>query len=621
MSVTQALNTAAAGLRTAQAGLSIVAANVANAQTPGYTRKTLQTQTTAAGGDLVSVRIANVSRELDQYLQKQLRTESSGGAYADLKAQIYQRLQQIYGDPNSASSLETVFSDFTTAVQALVTSPSDSSARINVLNTAEVLAQQLQNLTADIQSLRSATEQGIAGSVEAANNILQGLAGVNGQLRTSHVNDAAKANLLDQRDHYLDQLAELMDIRVIENESGAVSVFTSSGLQLAGTEAAVLSFDPQGMMTAAAQWSPDPNDRQIGTITLSNLNGAPVDLIATKSFRSGRIAAYLEMRDEVLVQAQTQLDELAAAMSRALSDRTVAGTPVTAGTQVGFDIDVGGLLAGNSVQVSYTDTLTSTLRKVTIVRVDDPAALPLSDGLTADPNDRVIGIDWSGGLASVVSQLNASFNGQLQFANPSGSTLRILDDGTASTSDVNAVSATSTINSLSDGSAELPFFIDGGVPFSGAINKSGAQSVGFAGRIAVNPALLADPSKIVAYQASTPAGDQTRPSFILDQLTTASLGFSPASGIGSVSAPYSGTLSSFMRQAMSQQGNAAASAQSLSEGQRMVVDALQQRFNEGAAVNIDQEMSNLLVLQTAYGANARVFSAVHDMIDTLLQIL
>lgn len=621
MSVTQALNTAAAGLRTAQAGLSIVAANVANAQTPGYTRKTLQTQTTAAGGDLVSVRIANVSRELDQYLQKQLRTESSGGAYADLKAQIYQRLQQIYGDPNSASSLETVFSDFTTAVQALVTSPSDSSARINVLNTAEVLAQQLQNLTADIQSLRSATEQGIAGSVEAANNILQGLAGVNGQLRTSHVNDAAKANLLDQRDHYLDQLAELMDIRVIENESGAVSVFTSSGLQLAGTEAAVLSFDPQGMMTAAAQWSPDPNDRQIGTITLSNLNGAPVDLIATKSFRSGRIAAYLEMRDEVLVQAQTQLDELAAAMSRALSDRTVAGTPVTAGTQVGFDIDVGGLLAGNSVQVSYTDTLTSTLRKVTIVRVDDPAALPLSDGLTADPNDRVIGIDWSGGLASVVSQLNASFNGQLQFANPSGSTLRILDDGTASTSDVNAVSATSTINSLSDGSAELPFFIDGGVPFSGAINKSGAQSVGFAGRIAVNPALLADPSKIVADQASTPAGDQTRPSFILDQLTTASLGFSPASGIGSVSAPYSGTLSSFMRQAMSQQGNAAASAQSLSEGQRMVVDALQQRFNEGAAVNIDQEMSNLLVLQTAYGANARVFSAVHDMIDTLLQIL
>jgi len=621
MSVTQALNTAAAGLRSAQAGLSIVAANVANAQTPGYTRKTLQTQTTSAGSDLVSVRVASVSRELDQYLQKQLRTESSGGAYADLKSQIYQRLQEICGDPNSASSLETVFSDFTNAAQALVTSPSDSSARINVLNTGQVLAQQLQNLTADIQSLRSSAEQGIADSVAAANDILQGLAQVNGQLRSSHADDAAKSDLLDQRDRYLDQLAELMDIRVTENDYGTVSVFTSSGLQLVGGEASTLSFDSQGMMSANAQWSADPSDCQVGTITLSNANGAPIDLIATKSFRSGRIAAYLEMRDQVLVQAQAQLDEFAAAMSRALSDRTVAGTPVTAGAQSGFDIDVSGLLAGNSIQVTYTDTLTNTVHKATIIRVDDPGALPLSNGTTADPNDRVVGIDWSGGLASVVSQLNASFNGQLQFANPSGSTLRILDDGSASTSDISAVSATVTATGVSDGSAELPFFNDGGTPFSGAISKGGAQSVGYAGRIVVNPALVADPSKIVAYQASTPAGDQTRPSFILNQLTTASLGYAPASGIGSVSAPYSGTLSSYLRQAMSQQGAAAASAQSLSDGQGMVVDALQQRFNEGAAVNIDQEMSNLLVLQTAYGANARVFSAVHDMIDTLMQIL
>lgn len=621
MSVTQALTTAAAGLRTSQAGLSLIAANVANAQTSGYTRKTLQTQTVSAGSDLVSVRAANVTRELDQYLQKQLRTESSGGAYADLKAQIYQRLQDIYGDPNSASSLETVFSDFTAAAQALVTSPSDSSARINLLNTGQVLAQQLQNLTADIQSLRGAAEQGIADSIDAANNILQGLAQVNGQLLASHADDAAKASLLDQRDHYLDQLADLMDIRVTENDSGSVSVFTSSGLQLVGSQASRLSFDPQGMMSADAQWSADPSNRQVGTITLSNSNGTPIDLIATKSFRSGQIAAYLEMRDQVLVQAQTQLDQFAAAMSSALSDRTEAGTPVTTGAQTGFDIDVGSLLAGNSVEVSYTDTLTNTLRKVTIVRVDDPGALPLSNATTNDPNDRVIGIDWSGGMASVVSQLNASFNGQLQFANPSGSTLRILDDGSANTSNINAVAATVTVTGLSGGSAELPFFIDGATPFSGAVTKGGAQSVGFAGRIVVNPALLADPSKVVAYQTSTLAGDQTRPSFILDQLTTASLSFSPASGVGSSSAPYTGTLSSYLQQAMSQQGAAAASAQSLSDGQRLVVDALQQRFNEGAAVNIDQEMSNLLVLQTAYGANARVFSAVHDMIDSLMQIL
>jgi flagellar hook-associated protein 1 FlgK len=621
MSVTQALGTAAAGLRAAQVGLGIVAANVANAQTPGYTRKHVQTQTSAAGGGLVSVRVGSIDRELDQYLQRQLRAESSGGAYADLRAQFYNRLQTIYGDPSSSTSLETVYSAFTTAMQALVTSPSDSSARINVLNAAQALTQQLQNLSADIQSLRGEAEQGITDSVHSANDIIRGVALINGQLSSSHADDAAKANLLDQRDHYLDRLANLLDIRVTEDESGAVTVFTSSGLQLVGAQASMLSFDPQGMMNATAQWSADPDQRQVGTVSLVNSNGATIDLIATKSFRSGQIAAFLEMRDQVLVQAQTQLDQFAAAMASALSDRTLAGTPATSGAQSGFDVDVGSLLPGNTIQVTYTDTLTGNQHKVTIVRVDDPGALPLSNDLTPDPNDRVIGIDWSNGLASVVNQLNASFNGQLQFANPSGTTLRILDDGLASTSNIDSASITSTASALATGAVELPFFVDGALPYSRAMSGGGSQSVGFASRIVVNSALLADPSKLIVYQASTPAGDQTRPSFIYHQLTSAALPFAPQSGIGTLTAPFAGTLPAFLRQAMSQQGDAASSAQSLSDGQRMVVDALQQRFNDGAAVNVDQEMSNLLVLQTAYGANARVFSAVHDMIDTLLQML
>jgi flagellar hook-associated protein 1 FlgK len=52
----------------------------------------------------------------------------------------------------------------------------------------------------------------------------------------------------------------------------------------------------------------------------------------------------------------------------------------------------------------------------------------------------------------------------------------------------------------------------------------------------------------------------------------------------------------------------------------MVVDALQQRFNEGSSVNVDQEMANLLALQSAYAANARVMSTVRDMLDTLMKM-
>ena len=71
---------------------------------------------------------------------------------------------------------------------------------------------------------------------------------------------------------------------------------------------------------------------------------------------------------------------------------------------------------------------------------------------------------------------------------------------------------------------------------------------------------------------------------------------------------------------MSQQGDAASAAKGLSDGQALVVNALQQRFDDTSGVNIDQEMSNLVTLQTAYSANARVLTTIKDMLDQLLRI-
>ena len=105
-------------------------------------------------------------------------------------------------------------------------------------------------------------------------------------------------------------------------------------------------------------------------------------MIAGNMFGSGKIAALLEMRDHVLVDAQAQVDQIASAMSRALSDRTTGGTAVTSGSQSGFDVDIGSLLSGNTINLTYTDNLTNQQRTVTIVRVDDPSVLPLPAGTT-----------------------------------------------------------------------------------------------------------------------------------------------------------------------------------------------------------------------------------------------
>jgi len=619
MSLSQALSAASAGLRATQAGMSIVAGNVANADTPGYVRKTPIQVMAAAGEGGISVRLAGINRELDQYLQRQLQTESSGASYAGLRAEFYSRLQTIYGVPGSAVALTSVFDKFTDSLSTLATSPDSDAARAAVLGSAQVLTQQLNTMSGAVQGLRNDAERGLADATARANAAMKRIAEINWQLGSSAGNDATAIALLDERDRQIGTLAQIMDIRTVSTGNNQVSVFTNSGLQLVGMEAAQLRFDGQGTIGATSIWDADPAKRGVGTLTLVTGQGQDIDLIANRSVRSGEIAAYLEMRDTTLVEAQAQFDEIAAALARALSDTTVSGTAVTSGAQSGFDVDIGGLMAGNTVTISYLDTLTNTPRTVSIVRVDDPAALPLPGA--AGAANRTIGIDFSGGMAGVVSQLNEALGlTGLSFGNPAGNTLRILDDGHLNRVSLTAVTATTTQSALAGGGAALPFFTDAGELYTGAVTSSGHQRQGLAGRISVNADLLADPAKLVAYAPGTPAGDATRPNFILDRLTRSPLVYSPQSGIGTDTAPYSGSLSSFVRQVVSVQGDAAASAQSLSEGQNLVLSSMQQRFDEKSAVNIDVEMATLLNLQNAYAANARVMTTVRDMIDMLLRI-
>jgi flagellar hook-associated protein 1 FlgK len=621
MSLTQALASALSGLQVNQASLALVSANVANADTPGYTRKTIDQSAIATNGTNISVRVGDVQRHLDQYVQRQLRVENSGANYADTRALLYSRLQDIYGQPGSDIALETVYNNFTNALQALSTSPDSAAIRSSVINTAQLLAQQLNQMSNRIQALRGDAELGISAAVTQANTAMSQIAAINQKLAGSTSNDSEAASLLDQRDSYIDQLSQLMDINVVQGDYNQVSIFTSSGTQLVGNEAGQLSFDAQGTITAASQWSANPSLRTVGTITLTTPAGNSIDLIQSQAIRSGTIAAYVQMRDQDLVQAQNQLDAIAAAMASALSDKTTSGTAVAVGAQSGFDVDIGSLSAGNTITVNYTDVATSTPHTITLMRVDDPSALPLSNDATTNPNDTVYGIDFSGGMGSVITQINTAFTGTgMTASNPSGTILEILDDGAANTVDVDSVSTTTTVTSLAGGSAELPLFTDGLTPYTGAITALGSESIGFSGRIAVNPALAADPSGLVVYQAGTAAGDSTRPDFIYQQLTNTSLTFSPNSGIGTTAAPFSGSLNTFLRQVISQQAEAASSADNLKQGQDIVLSALQQRFNDASSVNVDQEMANLLILQNSYAANARVLSAVKDLLDTLLQM-
>jgi flagellar hook-associated protein 1 FlgK len=606
------------GLRANQASLSIISSNVGNAHTPGYVAQN-PNQVEVASGDYGStVATTGVNRQLDLFVQNQLRTETSGAGYTDQVANILSQLQSVYGTPGGGGTLENALNSFTTALQSLSNNPSNQSAQSVALSAAQGLAQQLNTTTQGIQTLRTNVSQDIGSSATQANGLMSQIAAFNTQLQGLSATDPLAATLMDQRDNAINQLAKYTDLRVVNDNSNQVSLFTNTGIQLVGGSlASQFQYTSPGALNATALYSNNPIQNGVGTLTIKLPNGASLDVVGNNVVSGGQIGADIKLRDQTLVQAQAQVDQLAATMSSALSDKTTAGTAV-AGPPAGFDVSTSGVLDGNTINLTYTDS-SNVQREVKIVNVSDPSALPLQNGVNANPT--YVGANFSLGMASVVSQLNVALgSSHLQFTNPTGSTLRITDDGTSSAT-VNAASSTTTVQTLASGNAQLPLFTDGSALYTGTIKGSGSQMTGLAGRIQVNAALIADPSKLSSYSTSpaTAAGDATRPTFLFAQLTQATFSVSPSTGLGSAALPFKGTVSGYLQQFISQQGNASTLATQMQQGQSVVVSTLQSKFDSTASVNIDTEMSNLIQVQNTYAANAHIMSVVQSMMQSLLQ--
>lgn len=616
MGLSSALATAMSGLRANQASLSIVSGNIANAQTPGYVTQTPNQIEVATGTSGTSVDVTGVSRQLDLYIQSQLRTETSGSGYADQMSNILGQLQSVYGTPGGDGTLETTYNNFTSALQALSTSQGSESAQTAALGAAQSLAQSLNATSQGIQTLRTNVSQDIGSSVTQANADMSTIATINTQLQGLAPTDPAAATLMDQRDNAINDLSKLMDVRTVTDSSNETSVFTTSGVQLVGGElASKMTFTSPGTLTANNLYNSDPSKNGVGSLTIALPNGGSYDMVANKSITSGKIAADLALRDQTLPEAQTQIDQLAATMSSALSDTTTAATSI-AGSPAGFAVNTSNIQPGNTINLTLTNTGTNAKQQLTIVNVTDPTALPLPNAPNANP--KMIGVNLSGGItSSVLAQLNAQLGPGLVFSG-SGTTLNVT--GSAATT-INSTTTTTTASSLAGGGAQVPLFTDGTSLYTSAFTGAGSQMTGYAGRITVNPALVTNPANFTVYSNSpaTAAGDTTRSDFLYSQLTTASFNYSPQTGLGSTASPFTGTITGFMQQFLSQQANTASTATQLQQGQDVVVSTLQQKFNSVAGVSIDTEMSNLIALQNAYAANAHVMSVVQSMMNTLIQ--
>ena len=632
-----ALSNATAGLAATQAAINVVSQNVANAGTAGYVKRTLSS--VANGPNGLGVSSGTVTRSFDAAALKQLRLETSGAAYTSTKSTITAQIDALYGTPGSSTALDGTLNTFTESLQELSANPNSAAARLTVVSNASALASQINSAATSVQNLRTGIEAQLGTDTKAASTLLSNIAGLNTKIQNT-TDSSSLADLQDQRDQAINSLSSYMDVKTTTQTDGTVTVMTQSGATLVDRgNAASLNFDGRGTLSANSSYTASP--RSVGTITATLPGGGTVDLGEPGVLRSGSLAAEFELRDQTLPQAQRQLDDLAAGLATALTNTSTTSTVTSSsGTQV----TVGTMQPGNTITFPVTDTTAAkSVRNITLVAstAATPSGTIIPAGETTDANGLTLTFDASGGpstYAAKIQEAFAAFSSDPANAAYKLPTLGATDNGSTSTSAIftltaggnvaGAATANVTVASASNlyaGNPSMALFVDGtnNALYTGSFD-SGSSLTGFAQRIAVNTNITGNTAALSASSTATSSADTStsgaRAQKLYAALTSTQQTFSSSSGIGGVSAPYTATVAGFAQDIIAAQGAASASASALDDTQQTALSTAQSRFASGAGVNIDQEMSNLIALQTAYGANARVLTAARDMLNQLLQV-
>lgn len=613
MGLSIALSNALSGMRAGHSELDVLSRNVANSGVTGYHRQSVSAIETL-GVNSTYVRTGGLTRAFNESLQHQYTRSLSNSGFASVRANFVDRLQGVIGKPGTAGSLDTAFADFQAALSALAASPDNYAVRSEAVSKAQVMAATLNSLSSEVQNLRREAEAKIATSVDDLNNVLGTLEQVNARLSDSSIDPTSRATLLDQRDRLVAEVSKVIDVRVDYRTDGTVALMTRSGVGVLDQRASVLEFQSAGTLSATAQFSPNTAESGVGRLQIRTPSGLVLDLVQQNVLKSGELAGLVELRDKTLVQAQDQLDEIAASLAQAMSTVETAGTPVNAPPASGFAVDIASIRNGNDFVIDVTRG--GIAQSIRVVRVDDPDRLPL-DVTDADGN-RVIGLDFSGGAASVATQLQAALGGDFAVTNPAGSTIQILDDGAGNTTDVMDLKTRSTVTASQNAGLALSLFVDiGNADFTNSLDGNG-QKRGFAARIAVNEEVLNDAALMVQFTAGGSLGDDDRADYLLERLD--SMRFANYDPNGRP-LPYrlAGTVGDLITQTINHQGNVAQTALANDETQGLMLETLNQRMDSEYGVDVDEEMARLMELQNAYAANARVLATIQELLQQLLR--
>ncbi|MBE0530756.1 MAG: flagellar hook-associated protein FlgK [Rhodospirillales bacterium] len=305
--ITQALRTAQSGLLVNQQALGAIADNIANVNSPGYSRKIVNIEQRVVGGTGAGVQLSELTRVIDEGLVKSLRLET--GTYQRLRAQqsYYARIQETFGSPNDNTSISHILNTFAKSIETLAVSPDKTLELSEFVRQGQEVALKLQAMSQTLQELRVQADAEIAADVREVNNLTAKIADLNDKIIRNKTVSNDVSDLRDQRDQALDQLSGLIDIRYFVRGDGDVVVFSSAGRTLVDNVAFPFTHSPASSVTPTTTHA----EGDLGGIYL----GVPMPgNDVTNELRGGSLGGLVEQRDKILTDMQSQLDELAATL-------------------------------------------------------------------------------------------------------------------------------------------------------------------------------------------------------------------------------------------------------------------------------------------------------------------
>lgn len=609
MGLTSSLTNAVSGLRVNQDSLDILSRNIANSGTPGYHRQSLNI-VDYNSQDSSYARSVGTNRAFNSSLQAYYTRQVSDTANSSVRASYLDRLQGFLGKPGTAGSLDSVFGELQNSLQGIATSPDDYNSRAQAVAAAQSMVETLNRLSSTIQGMRQETEGQIASNVHNLNGMLSSLAEVNNRMLDLGMTETSRAALLDQRDRLVSSVAEMIDVRADYRADGTVALMTRSGVGLIDNGVSTFSFESAGNLSPNSIFDPDPTQTKVGKMTLTTPSGLTIDLVTQGVLQGGELGGLVNLRDQTLVEAQDQLDQIAAGLALAFSTNKTPGVAVTSGAAQGLDLDISNLAPGNDVLLTYAED--GVEKRVRIINTSQA-----SDYVDAS-GQRVIGVDFSTGAAAVAAALDAKLP-NLDISSTGASNLRILDDGALGRTDIRAAAARASSTGLQGAGLGFNLFVDqGNKAFTNNLDTDPPQMQGFAARISIDPAIVADNRLLVQYEVGGTLGDSDRADYVIDQLSKMQFvsGGNPAANTGRFQ--LTGNLSEVISQIVGFQGSTVNAAISKRDDRQLTLDTIVDQMQSEYGVNVDEEMARLMELQNAYAANARVVSVVKELLDALL---